>query len=95
MAAVYILSSPSLNKYYVGSCIEVTERLHQHLESFFPGAFTAKANDWIVYYSLNNLSYKQARNIESHIKRMKNKKYIENLKIYPELSEKLRKLYNE
>ena len=95
MAAVYILYSPSLNRYYVGRCIEVSERLNQHLENFFPGAFTAKAKDWIVYYSLNDLSYKQARSIESHIKKMKNKRYIENLKRYPELSEKLRKLYNE
>jgi putative endonuclease len=94
MAAVYILYSQSLNKYYIGSCIEVTERLDQHLSKIFPGAFTMKANDWIICFSLINLSYDQARKIESHIKNMKSKKYIENLKRYPELSEKLIDLYS-
>ena len=93
MATVYILYSQSLNKYYIGSCTEVTERLDQHLAKIFPEAFTAKANDWVVYFSLNNLSYKQARRIESHIKKMKSKKYIENLKKYPEISQNLKNLY--
>ena len=95
MAAVYILYSQSLDKYYIGSCIEVTERLDQHLSKIFPGAFTTKANDWVIFFSLIDLSYKQARSIESHIKNMKSKKYIQNLKRYPELSEKLINLYNE
>ena len=95
MAAVYILYSQSLDKYYIGSCIKVTERLDQHLSKNFPGAFTAKANDWVIYFSLINLSYKQARSIESHIKNMKSKKYIENLKRYPEISQNLMNSYNE
>jgi len=95
MAAVYILYSQSLDKYYIGSCIEVTERLDQHLSKIFPGAFTTKANDWVIFFSLIDLSYKQARSIESHIKSMKSKKYIQNLKKYPELSKKLINLYNE
>ena len=95
MAAVYILYSQSLDKYYIGSCIEVTERLDQHLSIIFPGAFTSKTNDWIIFFSLINLSYKRARSIESHIKNMKSKKYIQNLKKYPELSQKLINLYNE
>jgi putative endonuclease len=95
MAAVYILYSQSLDKYYIGSCIEVTERLNQHLSKIFPGAFTTKANDWVVFFSLINLSYKQARDVESHIKNMKSKKYIQNLKRFPELSQKLINLYIE
>jgi len=95
MAAVYILYSQSLDKYYIGSCIEVTERLDQHLSKIFPGAFTAKADDWIIFFSLINLSYKQARSIESHIKNMKSKKYIQNLKRYPEILQNLINLYDE
>jgi putative endonuclease len=95
MAAVYILYSQSLDKYYIGSCIEVTERLDQHLSKIFPGAFTTKANDWVIFFSLINLSYKQARSIESHIKNMKSKKYIQNLKRYPEISQNLINLYDE
>jgi putative endonuclease len=95
MAAVYILYSQSLNKYYIGSCAEVTERLDQHLSKIFPGAFTTNANDWVIFFSLINLSYKQARSIESHIKNMKSKKYIQNLERYPEISQNLINLYNE
>ena len=95
MAAVYILYSQSLDKYYIGSCIEVTERLDQHLSKIFPGAFTTKANDWVIFFSLIDLSYKQARSIESHIKNMKSKKYIQNLKRYPEISQNLINLYDE
>ena len=95
MAAVYILYSQSLDKYYIGSCIEVTERLDQHLSKIFPGAFTMKANDWVIFFTLINLSYKQARSIESHIKNMKSKKYIQNLKRYPEISQNLINLYDE
>ena len=95
MAAVYILYSQSLDKYYIGSCIEVTERLDQHLSKIFPGAFTTKANDWVIFFSLIDLSYKQARSIESNIKSMKSKKYIQNLKRYSEISQNLKNLYDE
>ena len=93
MAAIYILYSSSLDKFYVGSCKEITERVHQHLAKHFPEAFTAKANDWTIYFYLDNLSYQQARKIELYIKNMKSKKYIENLKRYPELSTKLLRLH--
>lgn len=55
------------------------------------GAFTAAANDWIVFFQLDNLSYEKASKIESKIKKMKSKKYILNLNKYPELVEKLLK----
>jgi putative endonuclease len=93
MASVYILYSPSLNGYYTGSCQELSERIEQHLNGTIPGAYTAKAKDWMLYFSIDDLTYKQARDIESHIKQMKSKTYIENLKKYPELSLKLRKQY--
>lgn len=95
MATVYILYSPSLDKYYVGSCDDLSERIQQHLAQYFPGAFTSNANDWLVYLYMENLAYKQARKTEAHIKKMKSRKYIENLKKYPELLSKLTGLYQE
>ena len=89
MASVYILYSPSLDQYYTGSCKELFDRIEQHLSKKIPGAFTAKAKDWILYFSINELKYEQARQIEKHIKRMKSKTYIQNLKKYADLSEKL------
>ena len=40
-------------------------------------------------YSIEQLQYEIARKTEAHIKRMKSRKYIENLKLYPEMMEKL------
>jgi putative endonuclease len=39
--------------------------------------------------SIECTSFAQAREIESHVKRMKSKKYIANLKQYPEIIQKL------
>ena len=89
MAAVYILYSPKLKKYYVGSCLDLKIRLNDHTSKIIADAFTTKANDWELFFSIDGLGYKQARDIESHIKRMKSKNYIMNLKRYSELVEKL------
>ena len=93
MAVVYILYSHHLNKFYTDSCNDLYQRVDQHLSKFFGPAFTAEAKDWIIYFQIDGLAYKQARRIELHIKKMKSKKYIENLKKYPELAEKLIQLY--
>lgn len=68
MAFVYILYSAKLKKYYVGSCINLDERLRDHLKKKFADSYTAKANDWDLFYSIINLEYNQARKIEQHIK---------------------------
>ena len=93
MADVYILYSKELDKYYVGSCINMVERLSEHLNKKYIDSYTTRADDWILYFSIENLKYEQARLIESHIKKMKSKRYIENLKRYKELSKKLVELY--
>jgi putative endonuclease len=46
-----------------------------------------------VFLVIENLEYQQSRKIEKHIKRMKSKTFIENLKKYPELIEKLKRKY--
>jgi putative endonuclease len=64
-------------------------RIGQHLNQHFIGSFTAKADDWVLSFFNDNLEYSQARSIERHIKEMKTKAYIQNLKKYPEMMEKL------
>ena len=93
MATVYILYSPKLDKYYVGSCEDFPHRFQQHLNKSFPKSFSAKSDQWEAYFLMEELGYMQARKIEMHIKKMKSKKYIENLKTFPEMAEKLRSLY--
>jgi putative endonuclease len=92
MASVYILYSPSLKRYYTGSCKEVIERLDQHLSKHFQKAFTKIATDWILFFSYENLNYSRARKTELYIKKMKSKKFIENLKVHPEIFERILKL---
>ena len=89
MATVYILFSKKLDRYYVGSCLDFDARFEEHLGRKNIVSFTAKAEDWILYYKIDGLQYKQARNIEAHIKRMRSRKYIEYLQLYPEIMKKL------
>ena len=90
MAAVYILYSNSLDAYYIGSCRDLKSRLYQHLNKEFKLSFTAKADDWELFLSIEDLEYKQARSMEQHIKKMKNRKYIQDLKRYPEIIDRLK-----
>ncbi|PWH83761.1 excinuclease ABC subunit C [Algibacter marinivivus] len=85
---VYILYSDKLNKYYVGFTTNLEERLvfHKKAEGY---KFTGKATDWEVFYVIACKSKSQGLAIESHIKRMKSKVYIENFLKYPELAKKL------
>ena len=89
MASVYILYSKRLGKFYTGSCKILSERLQDHKLNYFKNSFTAKADDWLLFFHLDGLDYSQARKIEYHIKKMKSKVYIQNLKVHPEISAKL------
>ena len=93
MATVYILYSQSLDKYYTGSCANLEKRLFQHHNKVFPNSYTSHASDWIVFIAFNDLEYRQARNIEAHIKRMKSRTYFQNLKRYPDIIKKLKSKY--
>ena len=89
MASVYILYSKSIDTYYIGSCKDLDLRIKQHKNKEFTNAFTVKTDDWELFVSISELDARQARDIEAHIKRMKSRTYIENLKRYEELCEKL------
>jgi len=85
-SSVYILYSPSLDSFYTGFTLtSVNERLNKHNEKYYNKKYTARASDWEIYISIECASEKQAREIEAHIKRMKSKIYIHNLKRYPNM----------
>jgi len=89
-ASVYILNSPSLDTFYIGfTTISVLDRLNRHNEKYYDNKYTSKASDWEIYLSIECKSEKQAKAIEAHIKKMKSKKYILNLKIYPNIIQDL------
>ena len=89
MAQVYILYSEKTDNFYCGSCVDFEKRLLQHINHEFKNSFTKRATDWKEFLLVDQLTYEEARQIESHIKRMKSKIYIQNLKKYPEMLEKL------
>ena len=90
---VYILYSKETERYYVGQTEDLIDRLDQHLNKLFIKSYTQNADDWTVFFAIECISRKQAVNIEAHIKRMKSRKYFEDLKKYPEISEKLKLKY--
>ncbi|MBP6558234.1 MAG: GIY-YIG nuclease family protein [Flavobacterium sp.] len=77
MFYLYIIYSQSLNKYYVGSCQSIEERLDDHLNS--RSKYTKSAKDWMLKYSETFSSRSQAYQREMQIKKMKSRVYIENL----------------
>ena len=81
MDSTYILYSQSADRFYTGSCLNFEKRLSEHSSGKYGNAYTAIANDWITYLIIDDLDYHQARSIERHIKKMKSKKYIQNLNL--------------
>jgi putative endonuclease len=86
----YILISRSLNRYYIGHTTDIELRLKYHNNGKFgKKSFTYKTSDWKIYLLIPCETMNQAILLESKIKRMKSRKYIENLKKYPELITKI------
>jgi putative endonuclease len=79
----YILYSVQLNKYYVGETSDFSNRIEMHNIGF--STFTSKAKDWKLHLLIPCPDKSVALKIESHIKSMKSRKYIENLGRYPDI----------
>jgi putative endonuclease len=91
--SVYILYSTKLDRFYIGTTDDVPNRLLEHNNLHYKNAFTSRGVPWVLYLSIDELSSEKAYFIEQHIKKMKSKKYIENLKSYPEIIIKLKAQY--
>ncbi len=92
----YILFSKSLNRFYVGYTSDIEERLRLHNTGYFGGkSYTSLSNDWELFLSIPCSSIEQAIYLETRIKKMKSRVYIQNLKKYPELKERLLKDFNK
>ncbi len=93
MACVYIIYSKEIDWFYIGSCLNLGARLKKHNQGVFSSSFTSKTNDWTIFYHIKDLSEYTARKMERHIKRMRNRAYLLNIKKYPEISQKLIEKY--
>ena len=88
----YILYSKNLNRYYIGYSADPNERLKLHNTGYFGGkSYTRKTSDWEIFILIPCATIEQAVFIESKIKKMKSRKYIENLKKYPEMTYRIMK----
>ena len=88
MYYVYILYSPSADKYYIGQTENLELRLKFHNE-LSEKSYTSKHRPWILkkHIGVNNRS--EAVRVERMIKKRKSRKFIELLISYPSEVEKL------
>ena len=77
MPYTYILFSTKLNKYYVGACIDMERRLYEHNTGH--STFTRPGIPWELRYKESFDTLLEAKKREAYIKRMKSRKYIEQL----------------
>ncbi len=77
MFYIYIIYSKSAEKYYVGSCQNIQQRIDDHLNS--RSKYTKMAKDWELKYSESFASRSEAYQREMQIKKMKSRIYIEKL----------------
>ena len=91
MIGCYIIYSVKLNKFYIGATQDdIESRILKHnLNKYGNHRFTVAADDWVLFLFIPAKDFSQAIRIERKIKAMKSSKYIENLKRFPELLEKL------
>lgn len=95
MPSVYILYSVSTDNYYTGFTTEsVDVRIERHNSEYYDNKYTSIGRPWTLFLQIECATQDEARKIEAHIKKMKSRIYIENLKRYPEMMDKLKHKYN-
>jgi putative endonuclease len=68
-------------------------RLENHLKEYYGKAYTAGVKDWEIFLQIDCSTISLALKIEKHIKNMKSRKYINDLKKYPEIITRLKEKY--
>ena len=90
MMACYIIYSTSLDRFYTAITQESMEnRLEIHNKSGYGDHYTSQSSDWEIFLIIPCISVSLSIKIVRHIKKMKSKLYIQNLKKYPERVEKI------
>jgi putative endonuclease len=74
---VYILYSESRDRYYIGSCANVEERLARHNGGSTPS--TKPGRPWKIVYTEAHTSKTEALKRENYLKRMKSRLLLEEL----------------
>ena len=74
---IYILYSNKLDRYYTGSTDDLEWRLERHNSGW--GRYTKKGIPWKLVYNEEYFTKTEALKREREIKKMKSRKYIEEL----------------
>jgi putative endonuclease len=86
----YILFSRTINRFYIGYTSDIRGRLKNHIDGVFGGkSFTSRAIDWEVYMIIPCGTIEKTMALEKFIKKKKSRQFIQNLKKYPELLQKI------
>ncbi|UZD24343.1 GIY-YIG nuclease family protein [Algoriphagus halophytocola] len=80
--SVYILYSRSLDKFYIGYTADFTARLAFH-NSAQNKIWTKRGQPWEVHLLIDRLEKSQALKMEKHLKKMKSRNYLLELKADP------------
>ena len=84
MFYIYILYSESADKYYIGHTSDPMRRLVEHNEDI-KNSLTSRYRPWIMKrYFIVSESRSEARQIETYLKRLKSRVYIERMINSPE-----------
>lgn len=79
MPFTFILFSEKLNKYYLGACVNLERRLYEH--NIGHSKFTSIGVPWKIVYTEEYSTPADAIKREKQIKRMKSRKYIDDLSL--------------
>jgi len=82
---LYILHSKSINTYYTRETHDVEERISKHNNHSYQNSYTKTATDWEEMLIFECTERNQALYLESFIKRMKSKVFIEKIILNPEI----------
>ena len=80
--SVYILYSQSLDKFYIGYTSDFSARFDFH-NSLQNNIWTKNGKPWAVHLLIEKLGKSQALKIEKHLKNMKSRNYLIDLKLNP------------
>jgi len=83
-----------VKRFYVGETYDIGQRLKYHNSILLNTNSTKNGIPWNQYMLIPCKNRSQARLIEHHIKRMKSKEYIRNLKRFPEMLVKLKERFS-
>ena len=90
MFYTYILYSSKLDRYYVGTTDHVDRRVNEHNSAYYKNAYTSKGIPWELKLSIPCANSSEAYRLETFIKKMKSRVFIEKMVSDNELVEGIR-----